>query len=61
MPMRDRPDVRGPCHAQRDQQRQGSFGSVGGRTQRIQAEDRNALQRPDPLGFLFLGGQRTAE
>ncbi len=57
----DRPYVRGPCHAQRDQKRQGSFGSVCSRTQSIQAEDRNAFQRSDPLGFLFLGGQRTAE
>ena len=46
--------------AQRNQQRQRSFGAVCGGAERVEAEDRDAGDRADALGAFFRGRQRLA-
>src|ERR1039458_8917965 len=47
--------------AERYEERQGGFGAICGRTQRIQSEDRDALGWTNSLGLLFFRCERAAE
>ena len=57
----DRPNVPQAGRSQRNEQREGSLRTVGGRAQRVESEHRNAREHPDPLLTLFVSRQRPAE
>ena len=48
-------DIRDAHGAERDQQREGSFGTVCGRTQRVKAEDGDAGGRANALAVFRRG------
>ena len=56
----DRPDVRHPGRAQRNQERQRGLRPVSRRSQRIEAQHGNAGNHPDALLSLFIGRQPPA-
>lgn len=58
---RDRADIDQASGAERDQDRQGRFGSIGGRGQAVETHRRDALEYTDlPLAVLAVG-QRLAD
>ncbi len=57
----DREDVSDAGGSERDQQRERSFGSVGGGTERVEPENRDAGRRPNALFAIRIGAQGRAE
>jgi hypothetical protein len=51
-------DTRSP---ERDEKRQGCFGSVSGGTEGVKAEDRDTCRWPDALFAILIGAQRRTE